>query len=83
MSSWKKLLKLRSRTTPVLVAGLLTACETLDTPSANVPFCLAAQPIYLDSKDVLTDDTAKQIEDHLCRGIKLCNWPERGLKCDG
>lgn len=69
---------------PVLALGLLGACATLGMPvkSDNVPFCLVAQPVVIDMADVLTEDTAKQIEDGICRGVQLCGWEPRGLDCD-
>ncbi len=68
----------------VLLLVLLQGCENLAiraSPS-DVPFCLAAQPVVTDPADVLTDDTAKQIEDGICTGVHLCGWNPRGLHCD-
>lgn len=36
--------------------------------------CENALPIYINSQDVITDDTAKQILVHNKTGRKLCKW---------
>lgn len=64
----------------------LGGCDHLVTrarfPADSPPFCLVAQPIVGDERDVLTDDTAKQIEDSLCAGIRWCGWEAKGVDCD-
>ncbi|NID14975.1 hypothetical protein HBF32_05775 [Luteibacter yeojuensis] len=39
--------------------------------------CSAWKPIYVSTKDVLTDATAKAILDHNVTGAKLCGWKPR------
>lgn len=61
--------------------GLLPGCASLGT-RASADFCLVAEPVVIDEADILTDETAKQIEDGICRGVKLCDWDPKGLDCE-
>lgn len=67
-----------------LLLVLLQGCESLGIRASHpdVPYCLAAQPVVTDERDVLTDDTAKQIEDGICTGVHLCGWDAKGLDCE-
>lgn len=41
---------------------------------ADSSFCLTAKPIYISSKDVISDSTARAILEHNLTGKKLCGW---------
>lgn len=51
---------------------IITKTRTVDTA------CDWAKPIYVSKKDVLTDDTAKQIIAHNEAGAARCGWKPKG-----
>lgn len=73
---------------PLLLASLtLTGCCT--TSGVSEPqvvyktkivdtACDWTAPIYVDARDVLTDDTARAVLAHNNAGAKICGWKPRG-----
>lgn len=51
----------------------LTACGT-NGQGGEQAFCTAAQPIYFDKADKVSDRTARAIVAHNEKGRRLCNW---------
>lgn len=66
----------------LLTSFAVTGCAAQQTPTraqkqiaASAPeFCTTAMPIYINDKDVISDDTARQILQHNKTGRKLCKW---------
>lgn len=72
--------------------------EPIPGPASSPGFCDAARPILtgpgtrqvsvsgtlmvLPWEDSLTDQTAKDIEDANCRGVRLCGWPDPARECE-
>lgn len=68
--------------TPLLASCATTAGRGIDAAALQRAQCAAWKPIYVASKDVLTDPTAKAILDHDRTGVELGCWkaPARGKK---
>lgn len=72
--------------------------DPLPGPASSPGFCDVALPLLtgagtrqvevsgtlqvLPWMDSLTDQTAKDIEDANCRGVRLCGWPDPTLECE-
>lgn len=62
------------RTLAALWLVLLTGCATQGSIGPSPEFCAAAHPITIADDDDITDETAKQIENHDLTGAKWCGW---------
>ena len=62
---------------PLLLILLLGACATGGRATKPEAACLAFKPVYVSRKDVLTDQTARDILANNETGARLCGWKPR------
>lgn len=58
-----------------LLLMLNSSCVPSGSEKSDTEFCAQADPIYIGAKDILTDDTAREILSYDDKGRVLCSWP--------
>lgn len=62
-----------------VLSVLLSACGSpgpvvKPMPSVTYTGCNWSKPIYISKDDILTEETADQIQSHNEAGMKICGW---------
>lgn len=66
----------------LLTSFAVTGCATtkeqeIREATTDSTYCNTAKPIYVSKKDVISDETARQILEHNLTGKALCGWGKK------